>query len=107
MGFEVKYFSYFIFALRHCVIILIFWLRFCPSEINCRHHPFLLTSLIMHERQTASTPSFTGLPPHVSILAQIESLNVALEEAKDSIIGGVKADLDGRGLGSHVTKLFC
>ena len=51
--------------------------------------------------KTASTPSFTGLPPHVSILAQIESLKVALEEAKDSIIGGVKADLDGRRLGSQ------
>ncbi len=53
--------------------------------------------------KTASTPSFTGLPPHphVSILAQIESLKVALEEAKDSMIGGVKADLDGWRLGSQ------
>jgi hypothetical protein len=62
----------------------------------------------MHERQqqsgshgTRQLPSFTGLPPHVSILAQIESLKVALEEAKDSIIGGMKADLDGRRLGSQ------
>jgi hypothetical protein len=46
-------------------------------------------------------PSFMGLPPHVSILAQIKSLKVALEEAKDSIIGRVKADLDGRRLGSQ------
>jgi hypothetical protein len=44
-------------------------------------------------------PSFTGLPPHVSILAQIESLKVALKEAMESIINGVKADLDGRRLG--------
>jgi len=51
--------------------------------------------------KTASTPLFTGLPPHVSILAQIESLKVALEEAKDSIISGLKADLDGRRLGSQ------
>jgi hypothetical protein len=60
----------------------------------------------MHEKQQDSMPLFMGLPPHVSIVAQIESLNVALEEAKDSIIGGVKADLDGRRLGSQVTKLF-
>ncbi len=46
-------------------------------------------------------PSFTGLPPHVSILAQIETLKVALEEAMDSIIGRVKADLDGQWLGSQ------
>jgi len=51
--------------------------------------------------KTDCTPSFTGLPPHVSILAQIESLKVALEGAKNSIIGGVKADLDGRRLGSQ------
>jgi hypothetical protein len=49
--------------------------------------------------KTASTPTFTGLPSHVSILAQIESLKVGLKEATDSIIDGVKADLDGRQLG--------
>jgi hypothetical protein len=49
--------------------------------------------------KTASMPSFTGLPPHVSILAQIELLKVALNEATESIIDGVKADLDGRWLG--------
>ncbi len=49
--------------------------------------------------KTASTPLFTGLPPHVSILAQIESLKVVLNEAMESIINGVKADLDGRQLG--------
>jgi hypothetical protein len=46
--------------------------------------------------KTASMPSFTELPPHVSILAQIESLKVALNEAMESIIDGVKADLDGQ-----------
>ncbi len=45
--------------------------------------------------KTASTPLFTGLPPHVSILAQIELPKVVLKEATESIIDGVKADLDG------------
>jgi hypothetical protein len=49
--------------------------------------------------KTASTLSFTGLPPHVSILAQIESLKVVLNEATESIIDEVKADLDGQQLG--------
>ncbi len=49
--------------------------------------------------KTASTPTFTGLLPHVSILAQIESLKVGLKEATDSIIDGMKVDLDGRRLG--------
>jgi hypothetical protein len=47
----------------------------------------------------ASTPSFTGLSPHVSILAQIELLKLALNEAMKSIIDGVKVDLDGQQLG--------
>ena len=55
---------HFIFASCHCVIISIFWLRFCPSEINCRHHPFLLTSLIMHERQQQSGSHGTRQLPH-------------------------------------------
>ncbi len=51
--------------------------------------------------KTASMPLFTGLPPHVSILAQIELLKVALKEATESIIDGVKVYLDGRWLGSQ------
>ncbi len=105
-GIQSEIFQLLFFASHHCVIISIFWLRFCPSEINCRHHPSLHTSLIMHERTVQfpwnkmdSISSFMGLPPHVSILAH-ESLKVALEEAKDSIIGRVKADLDGWRLGS-------
>ena len=51
--------------------------------------------------KTASTPSFTGLPPHVCILAQLEGLKAVLESSKDDIIAGVKSDLDGRRLGSQ------
>jgi hypothetical protein len=51
--------------------------------------------------KTASTPIFTGLPPHVCILAQLEGLKAALESSKNDIIAGVKSDLDGRRLGSQ------
>ena len=51
--------------------------------------------------KTASTPPFTGIPPHVSILVQIEGLKAALEDTSHKIISGVKADLDGRRLGSQ------
>ncbi len=47
----------------------------------------------------ASTPSFIGLPPHVSILAQLEGLKDALESSKNKVINGVKNNLDGRRLG--------
>jgi len=52
-------------------------------------------------KKTANTPAFTGMPPHVSILAQLEEVKVALKMATDAIINGVKADLDGRQLGSE------
>ncbi len=47
----------------------------------------------------ALMPSFTCLPPHVSILAQLEGLKVALESSKNEINNGVKNELDGRPLG--------
>ncbi len=46
--------------------------------------------------KTALMPSFTGLPPHVNILAQLEGLKVVLESSKNEIINGVKNDHDGR-----------
>ena len=48
-----------------------------------------------------ATPTFAGLPPHISILAKLEGLKVELHQAKDQIIDGLKKDLDGRCLGSH------
>jgi hypothetical protein len=43
--------------------------------------------------KTASTPSFTGLPPHVCILAQLEELKAEIAKSKDEIIVGIKSDL--------------
>ena len=51
--------------------------------------------------KTANTPVFTGMPPHVSILTQIEELKIALKTATDAILSGVKEDLDGRRLGTE------
>jgi hypothetical protein len=51
--------------------------------------------------KTVFMPSFMGLPPHVSILAQVEGLKMSLEKAKGSINGRVKVDLDGWQLGSQ------
>lgn len=51
--------------------------------------------------KTAATPTFTGLPPHVCILAQLEDLKERMERTGDRIISQVKDDLDGRRLGSQ------
>ena len=50
--------------------------------------------------KTAATPIFTGLPPHVCILAQLEGLKEKIEHKGDRISSKVKDDLDGRRLGS-------
>jgi hypothetical protein len=106
----VKYFSCFIFAASLCYHFD-FLVEVLPKRNKLQASPFF-THIPNFSREaatvwfplntTASTPLFTGLPPNVSILAQIESLKVALEEAKDSIIGGVKADLDRQRLGSQI-----
>jgi hypothetical protein len=44
--------------------------------------------------RTDATPTFTGLPPHVCILAQLEGLKESLAQVMDNIINGVKNDLD-------------
>ena len=48
-----------------------------------------------------ATPTFTGLLPHVCILAKLEGLKVELHWAKNQIIDGMKEDLNGRCLGSQ------
>ena len=52
-------------------------------------------------KKTANTPAFTGMPPHVSILSQLEEVKLQLKAATDKILNGVKEDLDGRRLGSE------
>ena len=51
--------------------------------------------------KTDSTPSFTGIPPHVGILAQLEGLKLELKMMTETILGGVKADLDACRMGSQ------
>ena len=87
-----------------------FLVRITPRQSKLQATPFF-TNIPNYAREaavvkfpwnkTASTPSFTGLPPHVCILAQLEGLKAALESSKDDIIAGVKSDLDGRWLGSQ------
>ena len=87
-----------------------FLVKITPRQSKLQATPFF-TNIPNYAREaavvkfpwnkTASTPSFTGLPPHVCILAQLEGLKAALESSKDDIIAGVKSDLDGRRLGSQ------
>ncbi len=50
---------------------------------------------------TKTTPTFTGLPPHVVILATCEELKFELAKAKGEIIQDIKDDLDSRPIGSQ------
>jgi len=48
---------------------------------------------------TASTPFFTGIPPHVIMLTELESLRLRLNQHKDDIISEFKNELNKRNLG--------
>ena len=51
--------------------------------------------------KTEATPVFTGLPPHVVILATCEELKLELRRAREEIVSDVKEDLDNRRIGSQ------
>ena len=45
------------------------------------------------------TPFFTGIPPHVMMLTELEGLRLKLVEHKDEIVDGLKTELDRRSVG--------
>jgi hypothetical protein len=51
--------------------------------------------------KTASTPNFTGIPPHVTLMAQVEQMKLELAKNRDDILAGFKSELDGRDIGSR------
>ncbi len=92
---EVKFFRCFIFASHRCVILSPF---FTHIPLYARE----AATVWMPWNKTANTPVFTGMPPHVSILTQIEELKIALKTATEAILNGMKEDLDGRRLGMEL-----
>ncbi len=50
---------------------------------------------------TEATPTLTGLPPHITILANFERKMVELESTKSAILAGVEVELDRRRIGSQ------
>ncbi len=51
--------------------------------------------------KTAATPTFTGLPPHITILENFKQLKLEMKATRDTILNGVEAELDKRGIGSQ------
>jgi hypothetical protein len=51
--------------------------------------------------KTEAAPTLTGLPPHITILANFEALRVELVASKVAILTGVEAELDKRRIGSQ------
>jgi hypothetical protein len=76
-------------------------LQASPFFTNIPNHAKDAATVSFPWNKTASTPPFTGLPPHVSILAQLKGIKAALESSKNEILNGVKNDLDERRLGSQ------
>lgn len=51
--------------------------------------------------KTADTPSFTGIPPHVLMLCELEEVKKELRLVREGIIDGLKDAMDERGFASH------
>ncbi len=51
--------------------------------------------------KTAATPTFTGLPPHITILAYFKQLQLEMKATRDTILTGVEEELDKRCIGSQ------
>jgi hypothetical protein len=51
--------------------------------------------------KTAATPTFTGLSPHITILANFEQLKLEMKATRDTISTGIEAELDRRCIGSQ------
>jgi len=51
--------------------------------------------------KTAATPTFTGIPPHISLLAQVEQLKLEMARTRDDVLAGFKSELDERQIGSQ------
>jgi len=47
------------------------------------------------------TPFFTGIPPHVSVLVELETLKQSLNKQKNGILDGIVKELDKRTIGGQ------
>jgi hypothetical protein len=103
---EVCHLLYFCFAL--ICFHFDYLVRVLPKRNKLQASPFF-TNIPNYAKDVATVsfpwnkmalaPPFTGLPPHVSILAQLEGIKAALESSKNEILNGMKNDLDERRLG--------
>ena len=96
----------FISVLHCCATIVILWRRICKRGARCKHHYAKDAAVVKYPwTSTETTPTFTGLPPHVVILATCEELKFELAKAKGGIIQDIKDDLDLRRIGHKVTMI--
>ena len=49
--------------------------------------------------KTAFTPFFTGIPPHVMMMVEIEMMKKTISEQTCAIVDGLKMELDKRNIG--------
>jgi hypothetical protein len=59
--------------------------------------------------KTRFTPNFTGIPPHVSLMAEVQQLKMELQKQKTEIMDELKKELDERNFGGdayQATRIF-
>ena len=51
--------------------------------------------------RTNNTPVFTGIPPHVVVMSELEAFKSSLEAQTGNLVGALKSEMDKRGLGGE------
>lgn len=57
--------------------------------------------------KTPDTPKFTGIPPHVIHMVQIEELKKKIESMEENIMAGIRHEMDTRGFASNSHNTKC
>ena len=74
--------------------------RDIPSDI------MLLAGIARTWNSTGDTPEFTGIPPHIILMSEIEGSKREIEYLKETITNHIKDEMEKRGFSStkHNTK---
>lgn len=76
-------------------------LRSCPMFIQiCQLQSLRRLAVVKYPwNKSMQTPCISGVPPHVLLMSEMESLKISLNEHRNSIINGMRNELDQRNIG--------
>ena len=78
---------------------MIFKSTFVSSAVFSHLYPSLIkiSTAKLPWNKTDNTPTFTGVPPHVTILTMLEAIRTYQDGMSDEVLGNIVAELKNRG----------